>query len=318
METLLLAKSPAMGDRFLAGFSLMEGSPLHEVRVFSGCSGVATCVAVNSAGTRGAVGTSRGEVLLCDLNSKGDPVVLHIHDKSVQALCFSPDGRTLASSSEDGPLCLLDANSGAKVSELKRSKGEDEEQDFTDTARCLRFSKNGTRLMALGDELRVWNLTSAKLETRIKLRVKTDSPFYWDEAKGLLYMGTWDHGLVTVSTVDGSLIESRKWHEKHIHGVDVPGDDIVTAGCDGMVCIGKLSEAQPRAVFRFNDARFRAPLFLDRSRIVVATDSADLYEITRMREDGFIGFLLLPELYLAILFSVLMLREALIGRRSSS
>lgn len=316
METHLLAKLPTTDKRFLAGFSLMEGSPPREIRSYGKCRGATICVAMSP--TRVAIGTNLGEILLCDLETGEHAVRLTQHGDYVRSLCFSPDGRMLASVGTDHRLFLLDASTGAQIKELKRKLNEDDDVDLADDATCLRFSSDGKRLMAVGAEFRIWNVVDATLAKRFGMPFTSDSPVFWDELKGTVHFGTWHGRLVDMHDTDGSIVTERTWHEKHVHGLDLLNNDVVTAGCDGIICIGRLNENEPYAKFIVKNEGFRAPLFLNHNRVVVATDDGRLFEVVRLREDGINGFLLLPELYFGLILLCLLIREIFFQRKSTS
>ena len=65
------------------------------------------------------------------------------HSHSVNALVFSPDGKTLASASDDGTVKLWDAGSGAELQTLK---------GHSDSVRAVAFSPDGKTLASASDD----------------------------------------------------------------------------------------------------------------------------------------------------------------------
>src|SRR5262249_42943480 len=104
-----------------------------------------------SAGGRSATsGTSGlGEVKIWDL-AIGRVLNLRGHTGLVEGLACSPDGRRLATSSEDRTIKLWDTTTGAEVFTLR---------GHTDGVLCVAFSPDGRRIASGGYDrtVRVWD-----------------------------------------------------------------------------------------------------------------------------------------------------------------
>ncbi|GAB6197483.1 WD40 domain-containing protein [Lysobacter xanthus] len=84
------------------------------------------------------------------------------HDAQVNALAFSPDGRTLASGSDDGSVRLCDWRSG-EVRRVIAGHGRQVES--------LEFNRDGTRLLSAGVTVHVWDVaTGADVATGVRPR----------------------------------------------------------------------------------------------------------------------------------------------------
>jgi WD40 repeat protein len=88
----------------------------------------------------------------------GATVALAPEPSPPRALAFSPDGALLAAVEEDGVVRLLDAHTGVHVAELLAPDGPKERLLVSDPT--LSFSADGTRLVAVTDRARVWNVAS--------------------------------------------------------------------------------------------------------------------------------------------------------------
>src|SRR5262249_23120661 len=108
------------------------------------------------------------------------------HEKPVTAMAFSPDGRTLASGSEDGTIRLWELASGKDISQLKG-------QPFA--ARSLAFSSNGKPLAgAESTGYRLWDVATGKECCQLSWKPEGTQ----DRAMAIAFLPK-DRGLITAS-----------------------------------------------------------------------------------------------------------------------
>jgi WD40 repeat protein/predicted Ser/Thr protein kinase len=120
----------------------------------------ATCVAFSSSGTALAVGTQRGSILLLEPGSGSVRGTLPSRNPTVEAVTFSPDGRTLASAGSGGFLELWDLSRGVIPTASVASQRLDREVS------CLAYFPNG-RSLVTGEEngtVLFWQATGNRLE----------------------------------------------------------------------------------------------------------------------------------------------------------
>jgi WD40 repeat protein len=92
-------------------------------------------------------------IKLWDVSSGKNTATLTGHDARINSIAFSPDGKTLASASNDKTIKLWDIATGKNTVTLKRHTG---------SVKSLAFSPDGKILASAGDDktIRLWNVTN--------------------------------------------------------------------------------------------------------------------------------------------------------------
>ncbi len=103
--------------------------------------------------------------------------------RPISSVCFSPDGKTIASGGFDGAITLWDAESGK---ELRKIRGP------LINVLCLEFSPDGKRLACGSFNSAVWDVASGKQLTRLNGYPKPVSSLAFSRDGKRLITGGWD------------------------------------------------------------------------------------------------------------------------------
>ncbi len=134
-----------MQDASLAGATLRDST-------FTETFDATWSVAISGSGTYWAVGSERGEVRVWREGGKLLHLAWQAHTNTVKSLAFSPDERTLATSSWDGAIKLWDLELGAMLWTGWQ----------TSSIQRLAFAPDGRTLASGGDDavIRLWDARS--------------------------------------------------------------------------------------------------------------------------------------------------------------
>ena len=81
---------------------------------------VVLCVAFDPTGEEVVAGGQSGHVQVLNLKARKERLCLIGHKKAVNAVSYSPDGKTICTGSDDAQIILWDAENGKLVDHFKK------------------------------------------------------------------------------------------------------------------------------------------------------------------------------------------------------
>jgi WD40 repeat protein/serine/threonine protein kinase len=147
-----------------------------DLLTLEGHVGAATCVCFSPDGRRLASGSGGydedqeqgyGEVKVWDLETGREALTLQGHTDVVRAVCFSPDGKRLASAGGyDKTVKVWDAQTGQELLTL---------EGHTDAVGAVCFSPDGKRLASAGSDqtVKVWDAQTGQVQLTLKGHTET-------------------------------------------------------------------------------------------------------------------------------------------------
>lgn len=176
-------------------------------------------LAISGDGLRIAAGQSGGLVQVFDLASGAELCRVRAGEQLIFRLCFTPDGRALATASADstGVLRLWEVPSGR----LLRSF-----EGFSGPLRALAISPDGAELAAGGDDgvVRIWRLESGALLHALDAHRQAVQSLAYSPDGARLVSGHYGRSIHVWDAREGRLALVLRAHDGSVTGVAFSGD----------------------------------------------------------------------------------------------
>ncbi len=180
--------------------------------------------------TGGSRSANSGEIKLWDVETGREIRTLQGHTDSIRSLAFSPDGRLIASGSNDKTIKLWDVETGREIRTL---------QGHTDSIRSLAFSPDGRLIASSSNDktIKLWDIESGQTIRTIEGSMSNVCNVAFSPDGHQLVSGSGSSGgLFTVWDVkSGQVLRTSQRHVGPIHSLafSPDGRQIVSGGGGG-------------------------------------------------------------------------------------
>ncbi|MCG8648976.1 MAG: WD40 repeat domain-containing protein, partial [Pirellulales bacterium] len=258
-----------------------------------------------------ATGGNRGVIKFWEPHTGKELRSIRAHRGYINDLCVSPDGRFLASSGQDGRVCLWETDRWSGPNVLAQQERSVKSLSFSHNGRlaaggtdrwvkvwdaataeeiystelpqrvnCISLNHDGTRLMIghLNSPASVIDLDSG---TRQTLKSSTVVSARWSSHDDWLAMG--DANLLHVcDPYNGSVLRTIELGTEQLMDLDASADLLAAAGNSRSIRLFRLPSAQPLIAYRGHDASVDAVALDDDQKLLVSADRHGVVKTWRL------------------------------------
>ena len=204
---------------------LVQNPPAHP-KTFTGHSNNVLSVAASPDGKYLASGSTKiikgkyfwnddtycGELFIWDANSGQRLKTLEGHSNSVWSVCWSPDGKYLASGSRDNTVIIWDANSGQRLKTLKGHYWD---------VRSVGWSPDGKYLASGSYDLtiKIWDANSGQKLKTLEGHSENVKSVCWSPDGKYLASGSRDNKVIIWDANSGQRLKTLEGHSSYVSSV---------------------------------------------------------------------------------------------------
>jgi WD40 repeat protein len=185
------------------------------------------------------------------------------HSESVLTIAWSPDGKTIATGSDDKSVLIWDAEKGEVKATLK---------GFIRGVNGLCWTPDGENLLAAGDKtIQVWDKDGRKLRNIGGSNTDVRSISFSGDGK-TLSAGSYDRRILVWEFASGKILRTLEGHEKSVLAVSVSPDGklLASGSLDETVRLWDLSTGKCLKIWRGHGGNIFSVAFSPDNRYVLS------------------------------------------------
>ncbi|MEO1050244.1 MAG: caspase family protein [Bacteroidota bacterium] len=195
-----------------------------------------------------------------------------IHEEPINEAALSPDGRFIATASDDRTVKLLDLKTGEEVKTLQgylnlrdrgglnydaNSRWEYYIKKYTDLRNEIKISPDGKHMLKgkIGNILRMWELASGNIVQEFYGHEKAVLCYEFSKDGKQIVTGSADNTAKLWDAASGELIRTFEGHRELVFSIDISpdGKQLLTGSWDGTAKIWDIETGELIDTFRFKD-----------------------------------------------------------------
>jgi WD40 repeat protein len=199
------------------------------------------------------------------------------HNEAVLSVAWNPDGKTIATGSEDKTVIIWDVEKGEVIATL---------QGFIRGVNGLCWTPDGDNLLAAGDKtIQVWDKAGKKL--RVIGGASTDVRSISFSADGKIFSaGTYDRRIFVWDFASGKLIRTLEGHDKSVLAVSISSDGklLASGSLDETVRLWDLSTGKCLKIWKGHAGNIFSVAFSPDNKYVLSAskdNSLRLWDISQ-------------------------------------
>ena len=250
LTQVLAAQEPQRPALAPANSTLSMVTNIHGLELVSQIGGEVNAVAFSPDGARIALGCPYGVIKLRDVVTGKESFSLSGHRHAVLSLSFSPDGKMLASASDDNFMILWDVSTlRAGSTSIPQPSGE-ALKGHTGGVTSAVFSPDGRDLASVSDDhtIRVWEAKSGQEISRFTYDQGANVAAFSPDGKTLA-SGSYDKTLRLWDVSTGTSLRAFEGHKNPVLSVafSPDGKTLASGSADRTLILWNVATRQPLA-----------------------------------------------------------------------